>query len=72
MNTTAFAHTSPVWIQRVGSTDPDAVRAAAAELLAALDVIQPRLDAAYGGAAVPSVRARFEQARAELMRLARR
>ncbi|CAN5877778.1 hypothetical protein BH23GEM9_BH23GEM9_08410 [soil metagenome] len=70
MNPSAFAHSAPVWIDRVGSTDPAAQRAAAADLLRALDNARQRLDARYGDIEIPGVRARFDRARAELVRLA--
>jgi TolB protein len=70
MNTIAFAHTAPVWIGHVGSVDDAAARTAAAELLGALAVARQRLDAGYGDAAIPGVRARFDRARAALERLA--
>jgi TolB protein len=69
MNTIAFAHTAPLWIGSVGSTEPAAARAAAAELLDALDAARRRLDSGYGDAAIPGIRERFERARAELQRL---
>jgi TolB protein len=71
MNTTAFAHTSPVWIGSVGSTDPAARRAAAADLLRALANARQRVEAGYPAEAVPSLRERFERARLELERMAR-
>lgn len=68
MNPTAFVHTSPVWIGRVGSTDPGAERDAARDLLRALDAAEQRLDAGYGDTPIPSVRERFRLARDELVR----
>ncbi|MDQ3606975.1 MAG: CehA/McbA family metallohydrolase, partial [Gemmatimonadota bacterium] len=70
MDSYAFGHTSPLWIGRVGSTDPAAERAAAAELLRALQIAEQRLIAGYGGAEIPNLRARFQQARQELERRA--
>jgi TolB protein len=66
MDSYAYAHTSPVWIGRVGSTDPAAARAAARDLLRALDVAQRRMEAAYAGAEVPKLREHFRKARALL------
>jgi TolB protein len=71
MNSTAFAHTSPVWIGSVGSTDPAARRAAAADLLRALANARQRVEIGYPAEAVPSVKQRFERARLELERMAR-
>ncbi len=66
MNDVVFAQTSPVWIGRVGSTDPSARRTAAAELLRALEVVEQRLVAGYGDAPIPRLLRRFEDARAAL------
>ncbi|CAN5852184.1 hypothetical protein BH23GEM7_BH23GEM7_34930 [soil metagenome] len=70
MDSYAFGHTSPLWIGRIGSTDPTAERAAAGDLLRALQIAEQRLIAGYGGAEIPNLRARFQQARQELERRA--
>jgi TolB protein len=44
-----FAHTSAIWFKRVGSTDPAAVRAAASDLLRALDSAEGRMKTSYPG-----------------------
>lgn len=67
-----FAHTAPVWIGSVGSSDPVARRAAAAELLAILGVARLRLIAGYGGADIPNLVDRFDAARERLEALAAR
>jgi TolB protein len=72
MDSYAFAHTAPVWLGRVGSTEPAAERTAAAELLHALDVAERRLDAGYTGAEIPTLRAHFAAARDTLTRRANR
>ena len=72
MDSYAFGHTAPVWLGRVGSTDPDAERTAAGELLRALDVAERRLEAGYAGAEIPALRAHFAAARESLERRARR
>ncbi len=66
MDSYAFAHTAPVWIGAVGSTEPGARRRAAEELLAALDGATERLRAGYAGADIPRLEAHFARARAEL------
>jgi TolB protein len=63
MDSYAFAHTAPVWLGRVGSTDPDAARTAAADLLRALAVAERRLEAGYAGSEIPRLRAHFAAAR---------
>lgn len=66
MDSYAFAHTAPVWIGEVGSTDPETERAAARDLLRALDVAEADLLAGYEGEDIPRLRARFSEARAAL------
>ena len=71
MDSYAFAHTAPVWLGRVGSTDPAAERAAAADLLRALAVAERRLEAGYAGNEIPRLRAHFAAARDTLTARAR-
>ncbi|MEP7345415.1 MAG: CehA/McbA family metallohydrolase, partial [Gemmatimonadaceae bacterium] len=68
MDSYAFAHTSPIWIARRGSTDGVAERAAARDLLQALDVAEKRLVDGYAGSDIPVLRAHFQRARQELER----
>lgn len=68
MDSYAFAHTSPIWITRRGSTDAAAERSAAKDLLRALDVAEKRLVDGYAGSDIPVLRAHFQQARQELNR----
>jgi TolB protein len=72
MDSYAFAHTAPVWLGRVGSTDREARRAAVADLLRALTVAERRLEAGYAGSEIPRLRAHFAAARDTLMAQARR
>jgi TolB protein len=62
----SFAHTSPVWIGHVGSTDPDASRRSAEELMPLVDAAEARLRATYGDVPIPRILADFEAARAKL------
>ena len=66
MHARAFAHSSPIWIGEVGSTDPTASAAAAADLIAAIDVSEARARAAYGDVQTPRMHARFDEARERL------
>ena len=59
----AYAHTSPVWIDRIGSTEPTAKLAAARDLLRALDVAEQAVDIGYTGAEHPRLRAHYAAAR---------
>ncbi len=66
-----FAHTAPVWIGARGSSVPAQRRAAAADLLRALDRADQRLSRGYGEASIPALRAQFAAARARLAVLSR-
>ena len=63
MDSYAYAHTSPVWIDHVGSTEPGARAAAARDLLAALTVAYQALEIGYPDAAHPRLLAHFAAAR---------
>jgi TolB protein len=65
-----FAHSSPVWIGEVGSVEPAAQAAAAADLLRAIDAAEQRAREAYGEVQTPSMQARFDAARERLRRMA--
>lgn len=58
-----FAHTQPVWIDRVGSTEPAASRAAAMDLLRALDHSASRFTESYGADIPPGLSARLQNTR---------
>jgi TolB protein len=64
-----FAHTAPIWIGSRASTEPNARRAAATDLLRALTVAEQRLVAGYAGSEIPRLRAHFAEARVVLERL---
>ncbi len=57
-----FAHTGAVWIDEVGSSDPEVARAAATDLLAALEVARARLTQGYGDTPIPTLLARMDAA----------
>ncbi|MGQ0765803.1 MAG: CehA/McbA family metallohydrolase [Gemmatimonadota bacterium] len=71
MASKVFAHTAPVWVGRPGSTEVGARRAAANDLLRALDNAETRLVAGYGDAPIPGLRAHFDLARQRLDSLAK-
>ena len=72
MDSYAFAHSSPVWIGRVGSTDRAAMRRSAAALGPVVDAAERRLVAGYGGAEnVPKILEYFAAARRRLAEAAR-
>ena len=63
----SFAHTSPVWIESVGSVAADAFRRAAEELIPLVDAAEARLRESYGDVAIPRILSDFEAARARLV-----
>lgn len=66
-----FAHSSPVWIGAVGSTDPEASRAAAADLLRALDYSERQFAENYADGIPAGLAARIAVTRQELERIVR-
>jgi TolB protein len=58
-----FAHTGAIWFGQVGSTDPEAARQSAADLLRWLDVAEKNVNQAYAEAQVPRLKKRFADAR---------
>ena len=65
-----FAHSSPIWIGEVGSTDPAAARAAAKDLLRGLAFSEEQFAEGYEGAIPAGLSARSAEARRELERIA--
>ena len=63
----SFAHTSPVWIESIGSVAADAFQRAAEELMPIVDAAEARLRESYGDVATPRILADFEAARMKLM-----
>ncbi|MEL6950481.1 MAG: CehA/McbA family metallohydrolase [Pseudomonadota bacterium] len=66
MHARPFAHSSPVWIGEIGSTDPDAQADAAADLLLAIGHAERRAQEAYGDRDMSRLFARFLEARRKL------
>jgi TolB protein len=64
-----FAHSAPIWINEVGSTDSAAARAAAQDLLTALEYSEAKFVEAYADGVPPSVQERFNETRARLKAL---
>lgn len=62
MDSYPFAHTSPIWIDHVGSTDAAAEAAAKADLLNALDNARNRAKGAYGDQQIDKFNSRIEAA----------
>ena len=62
----SFAHTSPVWIESIGSVDADAFRRSAEELMPLVDAAEAKVRVSYGDVATPRILAEFEAARVRL------
>ena len=63
MDSYPFAHTGPIWIDEVGSTDPVAASRSALELLGLLDLAQERMREGYGTTPTPNLDERLNRAR---------
>jgi TolB protein len=61
-----FAHSSPVWIGDIGSTDPEAAEAAAKDLLRALEYSETQFNKGYLKGIPAGLKERIEQTRHEL------
>ncbi|MFT6270578.1 MAG: TolB protein [Alphaproteobacteria bacterium] len=66
MHARPFAHSSPIWINKVGSTSPIAEKAAISDLLKAIDAAEKTAKEAYKDQDMPKLYARFEKARKKL------
>ncbi len=66
-----FAHSSPIWIDSIGSVEPSAARAAAQDLLRALDYSEDQFEKAYANGSPAGLSERIARTRRELERLAR-
>jgi len=70
MDSYLFAESSPVWFDKVGSTDPAAARQSAQNLLMVLEVAEKNLKAGYGNAPIPNLLEHFGKAKTRLQALA--
>lgn len=61
-----FAHSAPVWFNRVGSSDETAARRSAQDLLRWMDVAEKRFNEGYAGSQVTKLQERFAEARRRL------
>ena len=69
MHARPFAHSSPIWINRVGSTEQDARVRAAGDLLRAVEASIEAFDDAYGEVPTPRLDARLDAARGVLVQM---
>ena len=58
-----FAHTAPIWFNRVGSFEQTAAKASAQDLLRWMNVADKRLERGYSGANASNLKKRFAEAR---------
>jgi TolB protein len=66
MHARPFAHSSPIWIAEIGSTDEASRSMAASDLMRAIDAAEKRAREAYGERPMPRLYERFESAREAL------
>jgi len=69
MDSYAFAESSPIWFQKIGSTMPNTKIEAANKLLKILVVSEQRLKNGYGENKTPNLSAHFSKAREKLMNI---
>lgn len=69
MHARPFAHSSPIWIEKVGSTETNARSAAVADLLLGINAAEKQAKSAYGERPMPKLYKRFEDARNALKSL---
>lgn len=69
MHARPFAHSSPIWINNIGSTSEVAKKAAVEDLLRALDAAENTAREAYQALDMPKLYRRFEQARTKLIKM---
>jgi TolB protein len=66
MHARPFAHSSPIWIGEIGSTEATARNAAAEDLLRGINAAEKQAKLAYGERPMPRLYQRFEAARKKL------
>ena len=62
----SFAHTSPIWINFVGSTEPNAKRVATEELTFAMNELKNIAQERYKGENITALLKQFEKAKDSL------
>ncbi len=58
-----FAHSAPIWFNKIGSSDAISAKNSAQDLLRWMDVAEKRMNQGYEGASVENLRKRFADAR---------
>jgi TolB protein len=66
MHARPFAHSSPIWIESIGSTELNSRKSGAADLIRAIDASERIARTAYGEIEMNRMMTRFEEARKRL------
>ncbi|WP_406682967.1 CehA/McbA family metallohydrolase [Seonamhaeicola sp. MEBiC1930] len=69
MDSYPYAETSPIWINYIGSTNPEIKKLAAKELLKLLNLSEERLKAGYKSNPIPKLLSHFNKAREHLLNI---
>lgn len=69
MDSYAFAESSPIWINSIGSTMPNAKIGAAKKLLKTLEISEKRMKEGYGDNKIPNLLNHFSMAREKLQNI---
>lgn len=69
MHARPFAHSSPIWIREIGSTQQDARQGAAQDLILGINAAHKRAKEAYGDRPMPKLYKRFDDAKKALNEL---
>ena len=69
MDSYIFAHTAPVWIDFIGSTDPKTKTLSATKLLNLLEISEQRMIEGYKNTPIPNLKAHYNEARNRLQKI---
>ena len=69
MDSYPFAESSPIWFNKIGSTDPTVSKQAAQDLLKLLLVSEKRLKNGYGENPIPKLLSHFDKAKQKLLEI---
>ncbi|WP_445735441.1 CehA/McbA family metallohydrolase [Mariniflexile sp.] len=69
MDSYPFAESSPIWFNKIGSTDPPVSKQAAKDLLTLLLVSEARLKNGYGENPIPNLLSHFDKAKQRLLEI---
>ena len=69
MDSYIFAHTAPIWIDFIGSTDPKTKTLSATKLLNLLEISEQRMIEGYKNTPIPNLKAHYNEARNRLQKI---